>query len=68
MTPVPTEVVPKASRIAVLWNGANLVKLLDFKETEVAAQVLGYDRSLLITLSSNTGIAIGLSRPSSFGI
>ena len=35
------EVLPKVSRIAVLWNGANPVKVLDFKETETAAQVLG---------------------------
>ena len=35
------EILPKISRIAVLWNGANLVKRLDFKETETAAQALG---------------------------
>jgi putative ABC transport system substrate-binding protein len=35
------EILPKALRIAVLWNGANRVKVLDFKETEMAAQVLG---------------------------
>jgi putative tryptophan/tyrosine transport system substrate-binding protein len=35
------EILPKASRIAVLWNAANPVKVLDFKETEMAAQVLG---------------------------
>ena len=35
------EVLPKATRIAVLWNGANPVKVLDFKETEKAAQALG---------------------------
>jgi ABC-type uncharacterized transport system substrate-binding protein len=35
------EILPKISRIAVLWNGANPVKRLDFKETEVAAQALG---------------------------
>ena len=34
------EVLPKASRIAVLWNGANPVKVLDFKETEAAAHGL----------------------------
>ena len=31
------EIVPRVSRIAVLWNGANPVKVLDFKETEMAA-------------------------------
>jgi putative ABC transport system substrate-binding protein len=35
------EVLPKTPRIAVLWNGANPVKVLDFKETEMAAQALG---------------------------
>jgi putative ABC transport system substrate-binding protein len=35
------EVLPNALRIAVLWNGANPVKVLDFKETEMAAQALG---------------------------
>ena len=35
------EIVPKVSRIAVLWNGSNPVKVLDFKETQVAAQALG---------------------------
>ena len=35
------EILPKVSRIAVLWNGANPVKILDFKETETAAHALG---------------------------
>ena len=35
------EILPKVSRIAVLWNAANPVKVLDFKETEAAAQALG---------------------------
>jgi putative tryptophan/tyrosine transport system substrate-binding protein len=35
------EILPKVLRIAVLWNGANPVKVLDFKETEMAAQALG---------------------------
>jgi putative tryptophan/tyrosine transport system substrate-binding protein len=35
------EILPMISRIAVLWNGANAVKRLDFKETEAAAQALG---------------------------
>ena len=35
------EILPTISRIAVLWNGANAVKRLDFKETELAAQALG---------------------------
>jgi putative tryptophan/tyrosine transport system substrate-binding protein len=35
------EILPAISRIAVLWNGTNAVKRLDFKETEVAAQALG---------------------------
>jgi putative ABC transport system substrate-binding protein len=36
------EILPNALRIAVLWNAANPVKVLDFKETEMAAQVLGF--------------------------
>jgi putative ABC transport system substrate-binding protein len=35
------EVLPKLSRITVLWNSGNRVKLLDFKESEKAAAVLG---------------------------
>jgi putative tryptophan/tyrosine transport system substrate-binding protein len=35
------EILPKALRIAVVWNAANRVKVLDFKETEMAAQALG---------------------------
>ena len=35
------EILPKVSRIAVLWNAANPVKVLDFKETEAVAQALG---------------------------
>jgi putative ABC transport system substrate-binding protein len=35
------DILPKALRIAILWNAANRVKVLDFKETEMAAQALG---------------------------
>ena len=35
------ETVPNASRVAVLWNAANPVKTLDFKETQRAARLLG---------------------------
>ena len=35
------DVLPQASRIAVLWNAANPVKVLDFKETELAAHGYG---------------------------
>jgi putative tryptophan/tyrosine transport system substrate-binding protein len=35
------EVLPKASRVAVLWNAGNKVKILDFKETETAAHAFG---------------------------
>ena len=35
------EILPKVSHIAILWNAANPVKVLDFKETEAAAQALG---------------------------
>jgi putative ABC transport system substrate-binding protein len=35
------EVLPSTSRVAVLWNPANPVKVLDFAQTEVAAKGLG---------------------------
>jgi putative ABC transport system substrate-binding protein len=35
------EVVPRVSRVAVLWNAANPVAALELTETEVAARVLG---------------------------
>jgi putative ABC transport system substrate-binding protein len=34
------EFVPKASRVAVLWNPTNAVMVLNFKETEIAAESL----------------------------
>ncbi len=35
------EAVPKVSRVAVLWNSANPVKALDWREIQVAARALG---------------------------
>jgi putative ABC transport system substrate-binding protein len=35
------EVVPKASRVAVLWNSADPAKALELKDTQVAARALG---------------------------
>jgi putative ABC transport system substrate-binding protein len=35
------EAVPNVARVAVLWNAANPVKVLDFRETQDAARVLG---------------------------
>jgi len=35
------EVVPGLSKVAVLWNAANRVKALDFKQTQDGAQALG---------------------------
>ncbi len=35
------EAVPKASRVAVLWNPTNPVKADDFRETQEGAQLLG---------------------------
>jgi putative ABC transport system substrate-binding protein len=35
------EAVPGMSRVAVLWNAANPVKALDFRETQRAARTLG---------------------------
>src|SRR5438105_1102468 len=34
------EAVPRASRVAVLWNAANPNKALEWKETQIAAQTL----------------------------
>jgi putative ABC transport system substrate-binding protein len=47
------EVMPKASRIAVLWNGANPTKALDFRETQVAARVLEVEIQSLEVRSPN---------------
>ena len=35
------DTVPNLSRVAVLWNAANPMKVLDFNETQRAAQTLG---------------------------
>jgi putative ABC transport system substrate-binding protein len=35
------EAVPKLARVAVLWNAANPVKVLDWRETQAAAGLLG---------------------------
>jgi putative ABC transport system substrate-binding protein len=35
------EVIPRASRIAVIWNPANPGSALEFRETEIAARALG---------------------------
>jgi putative ABC transport system substrate-binding protein len=35
------EVYPTGTRIGVIWNGDNPIKVLDFKETESAARALG---------------------------
>jgi ABC-type uncharacterized transport system substrate-binding protein len=35
------EVAPAVSRVAVLWNPNNSAKVLDFKQTQVAAETLG---------------------------
>jgi putative ABC transport system substrate-binding protein len=35
------EAVPKLGRVATIWNAANPVKLLDWRETQAAAQKLG---------------------------
>jgi putative ABC transport system substrate-binding protein len=38
---LPKEAVPQASRVAVLWNPANPNKVLEWQETQRAAQALG---------------------------
>jgi len=35
------EIVPEASRVAVLWNPGNAAKVLEFKQAQVAAAALG---------------------------
>jgi putative ABC transport system substrate-binding protein len=37
------EVLPKLGRVAVLWNAANPVKLLDWQETQSAARKMGLE-------------------------
>ena len=50
------EVLPKVLRIAVLWNAGNPVKVLDFKETETAAQAFGLKlQSLEVRASEDFG-------------
>ena len=44
--------MPKVSHIAILWNAANPVNVLDFKETEAAAQALGLKLQSLEVQSS----------------
>lgn len=35
------EAVPRLARVAVIWNAANPVKVLDWRETQTAAKALG---------------------------
>jgi len=49
------EILPKAARVAVLWNRGNRVKLLDYKESEKTAAALG------VTLQS-----VEVSKPGDF--
>ena len=51
-------VVPKVSRVAVLWNAANPVAALELKETEFAAQALGVKlQPVKVTGSNDLGPA-----------
>jgi len=42
-----TEAMPRISRVAVLWNPADLAKALDVRETQVTGQALGMQLQLL---------------------
>jgi len=47
------ETFPKASRVAVLWNGANPDKASDFRETEAAARAFGVQLQSLEVRTAN---------------
>jgi putative ABC transport system substrate-binding protein len=47
------DTVPKMSRVAVLWNSANSVKVIDFGETQRAAQTLGATVSSIEVTAAN---------------
>ena len=48
------EVLPKASRLAILWNPTNQVKAADFRETQGAARALGIElRSVEVNGADN---------------
>jgi putative ABC transport system substrate-binding protein len=70
------EVVPGLSRIAVLWNAANPIAELVFKETEIAARTLGvqvqsvevrrsedFDSALPATVSGGAGALFVIDDP-----
>jgi putative ABC transport system substrate-binding protein len=61
------DTVPRLRRVAVLWNAANPVKVLDFDKTRRAAQTLGLTMSSMEVKSSSdfeTAFAkIALDRP-----
>jgi putative ABC transport system substrate-binding protein len=55
------EVIPKLARVAVLWNAGNPAKVLDWKETQVAAGALGLKlQSLEVRESSDFDAAFSL--------
>jgi putative tryptophan/tyrosine transport system substrate-binding protein len=47
------ELVPEVSRVAVLWNGANPGKAVDFRETQAAAWALGVQLQSLAVQEPN---------------
>ena len=53
------DAVPAISRVAVLWNSSNRVKILDYKMTQVAAQTLGVPlQSLEVRHTDDIGPAV----------
>jgi putative ABC transport system substrate-binding protein len=53
------DAVPAISRVAVLWNSSNRVKILDYKITQVAARTLGVPlQSLEVRDTDDIGPAV----------
>ena len=64
------ETIPSVSRVAVLWNAGNPVKVLDFRETQRAARILGLTLQSVEVRSTNdfdrAFAAITRQRPDAF--
>jgi len=57
------EALPSASRLAILWNSANPVKVIDFEEAVRAAKALGFRvSSVELTAATDLGLALATIR------
>ena len=57
------DALPRASRLAILWNSANPVKAIDFEETRRAAKTLGLQvASIELTAAKNLETAFAAIR------